>query len=855
MNKAFKSVNLTIYIIIFVGLLISLILTYVVFNAVTYRTSYSLNNTVILKAKIIQERLRAVEHDLEVDGHVISNSTSIDSSNIRKFSALEAQYHPAVLAKFMLSRSSGVNKSTELFVDNFYLAKSQANINLLDIKNLLINEFAESFIKNKNVGGIFYKNTVLQEEDGKKRPILFVVKNTVLKNQLQAVTIIHVIDQIEFFKLLDKNTLGELKFLGFLYDKRFNDQAFDQDLGFNILEVSTDNKNFSQVISEKDLLSEADKLTSQDFLKGKTAEIKSNNLIVRLTVHIISALNPIKIAAATFVLSIIFTLLFAFLTYRGFVLQRIKEEEKTALKISQDRSQFFDILAHELRTPLNGILGMIEILLKTKLDPQQYHFATTVKQSGKLMNLIVDQTLTASRMDTLQLKLVHEPFRFNEILEQLLDSLGPLADLKKIQFEFELANDMNGVVYLGDELRIRQVLINLLSNAIKYTNEGVVRISLSQKFVNNDSAAPMIRCDIVDTGIGIDNADRAVLFKKFSRLNKANFLDASEGGLGLYISQKIIRLLGGNLDFVSQVNQGSHFYFSLPLKIQGTNKQENGTHQLLNQDVVFLSSSDNQDILDLKSVFEKSGAHVQILSQYTQIRKYFMGLVRKRQIPSLIIIHEDVDEHFGLGLFQNIQKLMNLELNSRVIYFYRSGSYQNRLKISVTGITQTHLIPAHTEILMDHCFRILERNENTLPKNIIEPHVSQRSVFEGPFQILVADDNLINLEVISLMIQSLGHQVHPAKNGLEVLEILNTVSCDMIFMDINMPDLNGIETTQKIRQTVSDFQQIPIIAMSANIGDKFVQLCLDHGMNDYLTKPVSIEILDSMIMETLSLAP
>jgi CheY-like chemotaxis protein len=498
---------------------------------------------------------------------------------------------------------------------------------------------------------------------------------------------------------------------------------------------------------------------------------------------------------------------------------------------------------------------MIEILLKTKLDPQQYHFATTVKQSGKLMNLIVDQTLTASRMDTLQLKLVHEPFRFNEILEQLLDSLGPLADLKKIQFEFELANDMNGVVYLGDELRIRQVLINLLSNAIKYTNEGVVRISLSQKFVNNDSAAPMIRCDIVDTGIGIDNADRAVLFKKFSRLNKANFLDASEGGLGLYISLKIIRLLGGNLDFVSQVNQGSHFYFSLPLKIQVTNKQENSSHQLLNQDVVFLSSSDNQDILDLKSVFEKSGAHVQILSQYTQIRKYFMGLVRKRQIPSLIIIHEDVDEHFGLGLFQNIQKLMNLELNSRVIYFYRSGSYQNRLKISVTGITQTHLIPAHTEILMDHCVRILERNENTLPKNIIEPHVSQRSVFEGPFQILVADDNLINLEVISLMIQSLGHQVYPAKNGLEVLEILNTVSCDMIFMDINMPDLNGIETTQKIRQTVSDFQQIPIIAMSANIGDKFVQLCLDHGMNDYLTKPVSIEILDSIIMETLSLAP
>jgi CheY-like chemotaxis protein len=232
-----------------------------------------------------------------------------------------------------------------------------------------------------------------------------------------------------------------------------------------------------------------------------------------------------------------------------------------------------------------------------------------------------------------------------------------------------------------------------------------------------------------------------------------------------------------------------------------------------------------------------------------------MGLVRKRQIPSLIIIHEDVDEHFGLGLFQNIQKLMNLELNSRVIYFYRSGSYQNRLKISVTGITQTHLIPAHTEILMDHCVRILERNENTLPKNIIEPHVSQGSVFEGPFQILVADDNLINLEVISLMIQSLGHQVHLAKNGLEVLETLNAVSCDMIFMDINMPELNGIETTQKIRQTVSDFQQIPIIAMSANIGDKFVQLCLDHGMNDYLTKPVSIEILDSVIMETLSLAP
>jgi CheY-like chemotaxis protein len=456
-------------------------------------------------------------------------------------------------------------------------------------------------------------------------------------------------------------------------------------------------------------------------------------------------------------------------------------------------------------------------------------------------------------METYDIKIVNDTFIFNELLEQIMDGLGPLADLKKLDFSYDLPKSMNGVAFYGDELRLRQVLINLLGNAIKYTEEGYVRLTISHEQNPEDQLQPWIRFEVSDSGIGLSKEDRNKLFQKFGRINKSKLTSASEGGLGLYISQKIIRLMGGNLELESTPQLGSNFYFRIQLKIQDQAIFANSQLSTLTEKhIVILGNQNHEDTLQFKDQLEKRGAIVHEFDNYTAIKKHFLAQKRKSLIPDLIYIHHHVGDVEGTNYFNDIQQWLNLDLSSRIIYLYTSTKSIDRFHIISSGIQHTQLTPVESKYLVIQAEKVLESNQKKLPKKLItQSSQLQDSIFENNLHILIADDNLLNLEILSIMLQNLGHQVSMIKNGVEVLNALEQDTFDLILMDINMPELNGIEATIQIRQMNKPYQHIPIIAMSANIGDKFSALCLENGMNAYLAKPIEIETLDRKIMEIL----
>jgi len=311
--------------------------------------------------------------------------------------------------------------------------------------------------------------------------------------------------------------------------------------------------------------------------------------------------------------------------------------------------------------------------------------------------------------------------------------------------------------------------------------------------------------------------------------------------------------MGGNLELESTPQLGSNFYFRIQLKIQDQAIFANSQlSTLTDKHIVILGNQNHEDTLQFKDQLEKRGAIVDGFENYIAIKKYFLAQKRKSLIPDLIYIHHQVGDIEGINYLNDIQQWFNLDLSSRIIYLYTSTKSINRFHIISSGIQHTQLTPVESKYLVIQAEKVLESNQKKLPKKLItQSSQLQDSIFENNLHILIADDNLLNLEILSIMLQNLGHQVSMVKNGVEVLNALEQDTFDLILMDINMPELNGIEATMQIRQMNKPYQHIPIIAMSANIGDKFSTLCLENGINDYLAKPIEIETLDRKIMEIL----
>ncbi|MFV1883750.1 MAG: response regulator [Balneola sp.] len=513
----------------------------------------------------------------------------------------------------------------------------------------------------------------------------------------------------------------------------------------------------------------------------------------------------------------------------------LKRAKIQAEESSRAKSQFLSTMSHEIRTPLNAVIGLSGLLTDSELNEKQKEFSRTIKTSGESLLSIINNILDFSKIESGNLELEESEFNLRELIENVFDLTFSTNRKENLELIYHFEKDVPEYI-IGDSIRLQQVLINLTSNAIKFTDSGdiIIRVSL----VSKNSEQINLQFKVIDTGIGIPEDRMTRLFQSFTQVDASSTRKYGGTGLGLVISKRLVELMGGSISVKSTPDMGSSFIFTIKTT-ESDREHPSPPFKILKKKKAFIVDDNEANLLILKEQLEQTGIGVStfndssaFINEVDNLSDYDFGIL-DMQMPG----YDGVDVAKRIRASKKTQNLPLVLLSS--IHELENDEQRSMFNLYLTKpVKQTKLLTNLERMFIKDKGKPISKTNTT----------KTDSLFEKELSILLVEDNLVNQKVATKILERIGLEADIAGDGELAVEMVQAKSYDLVFMDMEMPVMDGLDSTKEIKAIEKKLSKMPIIiAMTANAlpGDR--ERCLQAGMDDFISKPITVESVKTIL--------